>query len=200
MFTRHYQGTFTRRHFLAGGGGLLALATALAACSSRASSAPTPVPASIASAKSSATSTPVKAAAAAPTAAPKAVANPVTGAFKGEVSVEWWGGEPKPGSFDEWSFIAQNYKKVRPDINLKVIRIPWSSVAQWVQTQLAANTLPDLLIWYLMPTTQQEATHTSPWLAFDDYLKDRSTYTKKPWIEDIDVGLAKIYFGALRFQ
>lgn len=203
MSTTREAQSLTRRRFITVGGLLLLAAPVLAACASTPPSSPTAAAAPTAApttATTGAAAAPATTAANAATSVVPAASPAASQSLKGELSVHWWGGEPKPGTFDEWGFIAQNYKKVRPDINLKVIRIPWESTSQWIQTQLAASTVPDVLIWYLMPTTQQEATHTSPWLAFDDYLKDRSTYTKQPWIEDIDTGLAKIYYGALRFQ
>jgi len=105
----------------------------------------------------------------------------------GTFSLLWWGGQVAPGKPDYFGDSLTMYKQAQPEIDIEVSSVPWESVSDWIRTNQAAGTLTDVVMWYMNPTTEQEVTGTSPWLAFDPFLNLPSSYSKSAaWRDDIN--------------
>lgn len=94
------------------------------------------------------------------------------------------------------------YKQAQPDVDIEINRVPWESQAQWITTNLAGGTLPDLLFSLRQPTTEQEATDTSPWLNWDPWLDQPSPYSPSArWRDDLDEGMVgSAFYAGLKHQ
>jgi len=130
----------------------------------------------------------------------KSVAMPA--GMSGSFTLLWWGGEPTPSKPDYFGDAVTMYKQVQPEVDIEVSRVPWESCADWIRTNQAAGTLTDVVMWYENPTTEQEATGTSPWLAFDPFLELNTPYSSSSrWRDDINEKLiGSSFYNGLQNQ
>ena len=125
-----------------------------------------------------------------------ATAMPEQPGFSGKLTIAAPAAAPKadgsPGNYEViLNTIAERYQEAHPDVEVEINYLPnksFTDLYPWMDTHIAASTMPDIMVMFYKTTGAQEAEGSTPFIDISPYLNKENPYTGNLWDDEYPEG------------
>ena len=94
-----------------------------------------------------------------------------------------------PGNYEVIiNTIVDRYQQLHPNVNIEVNYLPnsrFTDLYPWIDTHIAASTMPDIMVMFTRVTPAQEADGNTPYVELGPYFAMENPYTGNVWKDEV---------------